>query len=155
MCSTVFESFVGVSVILYFNMVLLVLTSFLIAYARPCKSFLTNLSVSFHMMWVTTAAVILACWKENMNVSSLFLAKLIAGIALVPHILMISWAIYNIFHNIRCVRQNFAVFKSRVASVLLGERLLGMQESHENLLPDRLENSRDYRELTTSAGHAK
>ena len=159
MVTTVFESFGSMSnngsIILYFNMVLLVLTSFLIAYARPCKSFLTNLSLSFHMMWVTAAAVILVCWMENMNISSLFLAKLFAGIVLVPHILMISWAIYKILHNIRCVRQNFAVFKTRVASVLLGKRLLGMQESHENLLPDRLENSRDYRELTTSAGQVK
>ena len=153
MVTTVFESFGSVSnngySMLYFNMVLLVLTSFLIAYARPCKSFLTNLSLSFHMMWVTTAVVILVCWMENMNIGSLFLAKLIAGIALVPHIPMISWAIYKFLHNIRCVRQNFAVFK------LLGKRLLGMQESHENLLPDRLENSRDYRELTTSAGQVK
>ena len=83
-----------------------------------------------------------------LNMSSLFLVMLFAGIALVSHILMISWAVYKFLHNIRCVRQNLAVFKTRIASLLLREREFG--EHHESLLPDRLGNSRDYREFTRS-----
>ena len=149
LCSAIFGSFGNIFngyIISYYNLVSLVLSSFIIAYARPCKTFLTNLSLSFHMMWVVTAIMTLRIYI--LNISSFFLVVLFAGIALVPHILMISWAIYKFLHNIRCVRQNFAVFKTRVASLLLRERVLG--EHHESLLPDRLENSRDYRELTRS-----
>ena len=47
--------------------VLLVLTLFLISYAHPCKSFVTNLSLSFHMMLSGTIGAILACWMGNMS----------------------------------------------------------------------------------------
>ena len=36
------------------------LTSFLISYARPCKSFVTNLSLSFHMLLSATIGAILS-----------------------------------------------------------------------------------------------
>ena len=137
----------------FYTLILLVLLSFVIAFARPCKSFLTNLSLSFHMMWSATAGVILMGWMSNMSLGSLFLVKLFTCVVLIPHILMISWAIYKLLCNIRCVRECW--FKTRTAGLLLRERVLGVQHSYESLLPDRLENSRDYRELTTSAGHAK
>ena len=136
-----------------YDIVLLVLSSFLIAFARPCKSFLTNLSLSFHLMWSATAGVSLMIWIGNVNLSSLLLVKMLAGIFLVPHILIISWAIYKVLCNIRCVRECW--FKTKTAGQLLRERVLGVQQSYESLLPDRLENSRDYRELTTSVSHAK
>ena len=136
-----------------YDIVLLVLSSFLIAFARPCKSFLTNLSLSFHMFWSATADVILMIWIGNVNLSSLFLVKILTGMFLVPHILIISWAIYKLLRNIRCVRECW--LKTSTAGQLLRERVLGVQQSYESLLPDRLENSRDYRELTTSVSHAK
>ena len=137
----------------FYTLILLVLLSFVIAFARPCKSFLTNLSLSFHMMWSATAGVILMGWMSNMSLSSLSLVKLFTCVAVVPHILMISWAIYKLLCNIRCVRECW--FKTSTAVQQLRERVLGVQQSYESLLPDRLENSSDYRELTTSAGHAK
>ena len=133
--------------------VLLVLSSFLIAFARPCKSFLTNLSLSFHLMWSATAGVSLMIWIGNVNLSSLLLVKMLTGIFVVPHILIISWAIYKVLRNIRCVRECW--LKTKTAGQQLRERVLGVQQSYESLLPDRLENSRDYRELTTSVSHAK
>ena len=139
-----------VYLILYFT-VLLTLSSFLIAFVRPCKSFLTNLSLSFHLMLLAIGAIFLIIWIESMSISNFLLPKFLAGIILVPHILMISWATYKLLHNIRCVRQNIAVFKIKFSSLPLGKRLLGIQQSHENLLPDRLENSSDYRELPTRA----
>ena len=60
-----------------YDIVLLVLSSFLIAFARPCKSFLTNLSLSFHMFWSATAGVILMIWAGNVNLSSLLLVKIL------------------------------------------------------------------------------
>ena len=139
-----------VYLLLYFT-VLLTLSSFLIALVRPCKSFLTNLSLSFHLMLLAIGAIFLIIWIESMSISNFLLPKFLAGITLVPHILMISWATYKLLHNIRCVRQNIAVFKIKFSSLPLGKRLLGIQGSHENLLPDRLENSSDYRELPTRA----
>ena len=111
MCSAILGSFATIFngyIISYYDLVSLVLSSFIIAYARPCKTFLTNLSLSFHMMWVVTAIMTLRIYI--LNISSFFLVMLFAGIALVPHILMISWAIYKFLHNIR--------FKTRVASLL-------------------------------------
>ena len=129
--------------------VLLVLSSFLIAYARPCKSFLTNLSLSFHTMWTATIGVILTYWIGNVTISTSSLVILFACTVPVPHILMISWVVYKLLCNIRCFRWGLVALKTRAASLLLGERMLGTQQS---LLPDRLENSSRYRELTTSAG---
>ena len=129
-------------------MVLLVLSSFVVAYARPCKFFLTNLSLSFHMMWTASLAIILSYFMDSMTIRTSSVAMLFAVTLPVPHALIISWAIYKLLHNIQSVKQSVAVFKTRVAS-LLGERVIGAQQS---LLPDRLENSRRYRELTTSAG---
>ena len=83
------------------------------------------------------------------------LAMLFAGIFLIPHIIMMSWAMYKLLHNVNCIRCSVAAFKTRTACWQLRERVLGIQQSYESLLPDRLESSRDYRELKTSAGHAK
>ena len=150
---------VGVVLYIYiifsYGVALLVLSSFLIAYVRPCKSFLTNLSLSFHMMLVATACYIVSCWNGNTSLKVSSLAMLFAGIFLIPHIIMISWAMYKLLHTVNCIRRTVAVFKTRTAVRQLRERVLGIQQSYESLLPDRLENSRDYRELTTSAGHAK
>ena len=132
----------------FYIFILLVLLSFVIAFARPCKSFLTNLSLSFHMMWSAIAGVILMAWMSNMSLSSLPLVKLFTCVVLIPHILMISWAIYKALRNIRCVKECW--LKTRAAGRQLRERALGVQQSYESLLPDRLEKSRDYRELTTS-----
>ena len=156
MVTTILTSFADVFsmyIVGSYDIVLLVLSSFLIAFARPCKSFLTNLSLSFHMFWSATAGVILMIWAGNVNLNSLFLVKILTGISLVPHILIISWTIYKVLRNIRCVRELW--FKTKTACWQLRERVLGVQQSYENLLPDRLENSRDYRELTTSVSHAK
>ena len=132
-------------------MVALVVLSFLIAYSRPCKSFLANLSLSFHMIWMAAICVLLTYWTDYKNISSSFMAKLFAGIVPVPHVLMIGWAIYKLMYSQR-FRPIVARFKTRAASLLRGERVLGTRGSYESLLPDRLENSSDYRELTTSAG---
>ena len=142
-------------IIFSYGVALLVLSSFLIAYVRPCKSFLTNLSLSFHMMLVATACYIVACWNSNTSLKMSSLAMLFAGVFLVPHIIMMSWAMYKLLHKVNCIRRTVAVFKTRTAVRQLRQRVLGIQQSYESLLPDRLENSRDYRELTTSAGHAK
>ena len=129
--------------------VLLVLSSFLIAYARPCKSFLTNLSLSFHTMWMATIGVIITYWMGNVTIRTSSLVILFACAVPIPHVLMISWVVYNLVRNIRCFRQGLVALKTSAASLLLGERMLGTQQS---LLPDRLENSSRYKELTTSAG---
>ena len=55
--------------------VLLVLSSFLVAYARPCKSFLTNLPLSFHMMWTATLS---SYFIDSLTIRTSFLAMLFA-----------------------------------------------------------------------------
>ena len=113
-------------------MVLFVVSSFVVTFARPCKSFLTNLSLSFHMMWTATLAVMVSYVIDSITIRTSFLAILFAVTLPVPHALIISWAIYKLLHNIQSMKQSVAVFKTGVAS-LLGERVLGTQQS---LLPD-------------------
>ena len=84
------------------------------------------------MMWAATLAVMVWYGIDSMTIKTLFLAMLFAVTLPVPHALIISWAIYKLLHNIQPVKQNVAVFKTRVVS-LLGERVLGAQQS---LLPD-------------------
>ena len=96
------------------------------------------------MMWAATLAVMVWYGIDSMDHQDFVSSHAVCY----SHALIISWAIYKLLHNIQYVRKSVAVFKTRVAS-LLGERVLGAQQS---LLPDRLENSRRYRELTTSAG---
>ena len=99
-----FDHVFNVNTMLFLG-VLLVLTSFLIAYAHPCKFFVTNLSLSFHMMLSATIGAILACWMGNMSFRTSTVAMLLAGIALIPHVLMTFWVIHKLLHNIQCFRR--------------------------------------------------
>ena len=100
-------------------------------------------------MWMATIGVIITYWMGNVTIRTSSLVILFACAVPIPHVLMISWVVYNLVRNIRCFRQGLVALKTSAASLLLGERMLGTQQS---LLPDRLENSSRYKELTTSAG---
>ena len=116
MISTILGSFGNVFVVSLF-LVLLVLSSFIIAYARPCKSFLTNLSLSFHMMWMALIGVILGYLVDSTILSTSTLAMLFAGTIPVPHVIVISWAIYKLLRKIWCFRHSCIQEKGNLSSV--------------------------------------
>ena len=120
----VFSVYVTASYVIF-----LVLSSFLVAYARPCKSFRTNLSLSFHMMWTAIAGVIFTYWMGNVTIRTSHLVILLACTVPIPHILMISWVVYKLLCNIRCFRRGLVALKTRAASLLLGERVQGIRDS--------------------------
>ena len=49
---------------------------------------------------------------QNFNRS---VAMLLAGIALIPHVLMIFWVIHKLLSNIQCFRRTVAVFMTSTA----------------------------------------
>lgn len=121
---------------------ILVIISFLIAYARPCKSLSTDISLSFHLLWMGTIALLLTNYLIDIEEINIPLHLVIAAIVPVPHILMILWVLYKILNNNLCLA---TLFKRLVNT------LKRNSENSENLLPDRLENSQRYNELESTS----
>ena len=115
------------------------------AYARPCVSSTTNISLCFHLLWM--AAIGNALCGYVVDISTINAAKLFVVMVPVPHILVLSWCSYKILHRIGCIDMMIKQLKRRFQSKC--------QDSYDNLLPDRLENSINYRELAGSANKMK
>ena len=118
--------------------VILVLASILTAWTRPCKTSSTNISLSFHMVWMAAIAILLEHYILDNGEINTTPAVLLAVALPVPHILMLIWVAYNILHRINCLKLTC----KRIARL--------KRDSSENLIPDRLENSQNYRELSTT-----
>ena len=73
--------------------------SVVLAYLRPCKSLLMNISLSFHFTVIGFAIVTLT-WAQNFLISTETIAIALAVITAFPHILMFMWAGYNISNHI-------------------------------------------------------
>ena len=73
----------------------------LVSYVRPCKSTLTNISLSYHGFMLGVIIVFGLCaWEDNhFKTESLELAFVI--IPLVSHILVLCWALYVLYRWLR------------------------------------------------------
>jgi hypothetical protein len=120
--------------------VILVLASILVAFARPCKTLSTNISLSFHLGWIAVMAILLLHFiYDNGAIDSTPAVLLVAAVP-IPHILMLIWFAYKILHRINCLKAS-----CRRIPCLNGDNM-----GSENMIPDRLEHSQDYRELSTA-----
>ena len=120
--------------------VILVLASILVAFARPCKTLSTNISLSFHLGWIAVMAILLLHFiYDNGAIDSTPAVLLVAAVP-IPHILMLIWFAYKILHRINCLKAS-----CRKIPCLNGDNM-----GSENMIPDRLEHSQDYRELSTA-----
>ena len=127
--------------------VILVISSLLIAYARPCRALSTDISLSFHMLWMAAVGQILSNYIIDVGSIKTKLAILMLVILPVPHIIMLLW----VLHKILCQLGYTKVISSRLLK--MKGKLFGEHESCENLLPDRIENSENYHEISNTAGH--
>ena len=134
-----------------FFVVMLAFASLLIAYALPCKSFMTNVSLSFHLLWMAAIAIISLNYVLDIGAINIALAELLVCFIPIPHVLMFLWVVYKVLRKIRCL-ETMRLF---LLQPIVQLRAFGRRASRETLLPDRLENSHNYCELQRSAGHIK
>lgn len=71
---------------------LLMILSLLISYVRPCKSWLMNLSLSFHLTLVGIIVVVYITWMQDAYIQTSLLAAVFMVLATLPHALILLWA---------------------------------------------------------------
>ena len=78
----------------------MLLFSVCVSYMRPCKSWLMNLSLSFHFTVVSLLCLVFGMWLANV-LSSYILAYLFVILLIIPHGFMMLWAGYRIVCFVR------------------------------------------------------
>ena len=116
------------------------------AYTHPCKSVITNLSFTFHSMWIAAIGAIFVLWLHAPYLDSRILLLLLYISVPVPHILMLLWVLYKIDTKVGHLGQKSAACFSFVMGWIKFRKQCIYDDSPE--LPDRLLNSQDYHELT-------
>lgn len=121
-----------------------ILISIAIAYVRPCKSALANISLSFHLVLVGTLTLFLVMWILD-GTFALHKLSLIFPILLpIPHVLMLLWFGYKMASRFSLLR---SVFSCVVMSLRQTECSRCCINENNDLLPDRLVNSQEYHHL--------
>ena len=85
--------------ITYINLIGIMVNMFLaliVAYVRPCKSRLMNLSLSFHTAVISLLFLVFSLWNDNFIIPSHVLANVFVTLLTVPHVLMLLWVGYRI-----------------------------------------------------------
>ena len=82
--------------------VIFVLLALAFSYIRPCKTLLTNISFSVHMLLMGTLSVLCALWWQDLLLDSELLASWIVMISLLPHIFMLSWVTCTLCKRYGC-----------------------------------------------------
>ena len=125
--------YIGVSIYIGVLMV----ASFLTAFIRPFKCFITNVSVSFHLLLLSGMSLLASHYILDVGGVGSSYPVVLLCFCCIPHLLMFLWVLFIVLNKIGCIK-------------LVRMSVLGLDESREGLLPDRLENSYAYRELSAS-----
>ena len=72
----------------------LIFISFFLSYIRPCKSTITNMSLSYHFMIVGILSITLELWKNDMSTTTESLKMTFIIVPVISHVLVLSWAGY-------------------------------------------------------------
>ena len=70
--------------------------SLAVAYIRPCKSLIMNMSLSIHMMFLGFAILSYELWRTDFIFSTAKLAVMFSLLAVLPHVLIITWIGFRI-----------------------------------------------------------
>ena len=73
--------------------------SLLTSYLQPCKSRITNISLSFHLLLIGVLSFGCALWWQDLTLDSEVLASAIVVICVIPHALMLMWVVHSILHR--------------------------------------------------------
>ena len=78
-------------------------SSYIVSFLLPCKSLLTNMSLSFHLLLIGALSLLAGLWWQDIFLKSEVLASWIVVLSSVPHGLMLAWILYNNCHS-PCLR---------------------------------------------------
>ena len=73
--------------------------SFIVAFLRPCKTMLANMSLSFHLLLVGIMSLLGALWWQDLMLRSEVLASAIVITSVIPHALVMMWAVHCILQK--------------------------------------------------------
>ena len=103
---------------------LLMVTAFIVAYVRPCKTFIGNLSLSFHTVISCSSCAQLIVWMgTNISMDVTVMANVFAVINFLPHFLIAMWIGYKALHKMM-VGKNLC---ERIGHTLLPQRLINLR----------------------------
>ena len=106
----------------------MVITAFLVSYLRPCKSMLTNLSVTYHCLMFGLLAIVYHLWSnEDETFQTETLEYTLIVIPTLSHVLVFTWVIYKIAFM---VKMEFCFNRRRVQTVILQGMHFFSRKSH-------------------------
>ena len=73
--------------------------SFIVAFLRPCKTLLANMSLSFHLLLVGIMSLLCALWWQDLMLRSEVLASAIVITSVIPHALVMTWAVHCVLQK--------------------------------------------------------
>ena len=83
--------------------IILTLSAFLVAYLRPCKDLVTNISLSLNLLLLGVLSFLTALWWQDMLLNSELLASCIITLTFIPHIIMLLWVLYRVLQRFNCL----------------------------------------------------
>ena len=75
---------------------LVLMSSFIFSYMRPCKSAITNLSLSYHGMIWGILSIALHLWKCDLSTGTETLMETFIILPFISHVLVFVWAMYTL-----------------------------------------------------------
>ena len=114
--------------------VLFLFVSVLVAYFRPCKSLIMNLSFGYHLMLFGILKIDYGLWCEDFSFSTKTLATILVVLPAISHALILMWAGYKVTAcvNFRMNVLGTALARSRMAALHLCRRH-DYEELHDSL----------------------
>ena len=82
---------------------MIILSSFLVSYLRPCKDLITNMSLSFNLLLLGVLSFLTTLWWQDMLLNSELLASLIITLTFIPHVMMLFWVLYRVLQRFNCL----------------------------------------------------
>ena len=81
---------------------IMILSSFLVSYLRPCKDLVTNISLSLNLLLLGVLSFLTTLWWQDMLLNSELLASLIITLTFIPHVMMLFWVLYHVLQRFNC-----------------------------------------------------
>ena len=113
-----------------------VLSAFLIAYLRPCKTLPTNISLSLNLLLMAVLSFLSALWWQDMLLNSELLASCIIALCFIPHTMMLLWVLYLLAVRFQCISRSVGVVQrqpliQRLLSITSGRVTLQQTAEYE------------------------
>ena len=82
---------------------IIILSSFLVSYLRPCKDLVTNMSLSFNLLLLGVLSFLTTLWWQDTFLNFELLASLIITLTFIPHVMMLFWVLYHVLQRFNCL----------------------------------------------------